>query len=256
MNLKLIVANWKMNLNPSEGGVLLHKLDEAVEPKEGVEIVICPPFIDLYPLAQTINRAKFKLGGQNIHYLDHGAFTGEISPNMLKDLADYVIVGHSERRLGAGEDDKLIAKKVSAAIRNNLIPVLCVGDTLSDREHKLAKKVIVDQLTADTAMLTAEEVGKLVVAYEPVWAIGTGNFAKPSDVEPIMGIIRHTLEELYGENIGTQVKVLYGGSVTTDNARAYLEMNGLDGLLVGGASLNYQQFAKIIQVAQSLSGPR
>ncbi|MDB5178667.1 MAG: tpiA [Patescibacteria group bacterium] len=253
--MRLIVGNWKMNLNPGEASLLVKRLEDKIKPDPKTEIVICPPFIDLYPIAKDLDRGKLKLGSQNIHYLDEGPFTGEISPAMLKGLADYAIIGHSERR-AMGEDDKLIAKKMAAAIRNDITPVLCVGETLAERQHGLAKKVIVDQLTADLTQLTATDVAKIVVAYEPVWSInhGDGNIvhAKPEDITFAYTTIRTLLEELYGEEGVSGLRLLYGGSADPGHCRAYLEMPYVDGLLVGGASLNYEDFAKIVKVAQGL----
>jgi triosephosphate isomerase len=246
---RLIVGNWKMNLNPGEASALVARLENKLAADPQVEVVICPPFIDIYPIAKDLNHAKLYLGSQNIHYLDEGAFTGEISPAMLRGLVKYSIIGHSERR-AMGEDDRLIAKKMSAALRNDILPILCVGETLADRQHSLSTKVVIDQLTADLHELTASDVAQLVVAYEPVWAIGTGKFAKPEEVRPVIQAIRHTIEELYGEAGAAGLRVLYGGSVEPDNCRTYLQISGVDGLLVGGASLNYEEFAKIVKVAQ------
>lgn len=246
---RLIVGNWKMNLGPHEASLLVHRLETKIKAVPGVEIVICPPFIDLYPIFRDLDQTKLHLGAQNIHYLDQGAFTGEISPTMLKGLVDYALIGHSERR-AMGEDDKLVAKKVAAAFRNDITPVLCVGENLSDREHNLSTKVVIDQLTANLHQLTASDVAELVVAYEPVWSIGTGKFATPDQIMPVIHAIRNTVEELYGELSGSGVRVLYGGSVNPDNAHAYLNLDGINGLLVGGASLNYEEFVKIIKVAQ------
>ena len=248
----LIAGNWKMNLNPAEGSVLLHRLDDAITANDAVEVVLCPPYLAIPALHQEADKSKFKLGAQDLHYLDHGPYTGEISGSMLKGLVDYVIVGHSERRK-AGEGDKIIAKKVAAAFRNGMTPILCVGDTLVERQHNAAKKVVVDQLTAACAQLTDEEVAGLVVAYEPVWAIGSGEFARTEDVRVMAKTIRHTLEELYGEQVGATVRVLYGGSVVPDNTKSYLKTEGVRGLLVGGASLNYEQFGQIVRTAQELA---
>jgi triosephosphate isomerase len=248
---RLIVGNWKMNFNPNEASQHVHRLEDKITPKDNTGVVICPPFIDLYPIARDLDRKKLKLGSQNIHYLDQGAFTGEISPAMLKGLVDYAIIGHSERR-AMGEDDKLIAKKVAAALRNDIVPILCVGESLADREHKLSTNVVVDQLTADLHQLTGDDVGKVVIAYEPVWAIGTGKFATPDEIAPVINAIHQTVEELYGEAGGAGIQVLYGGSVNPENSKAYLAMDGIDGLLVGGASLNYEEFAGIVAASQAL----
>jgi len=252
MKEKIIIANWKMNCNPAEASLLVHRLDEKIAANKKVEIVICPPFIDLYPIHKEINKEKFALGAQNIHYLDEGPYTGEISPAMLKGMVSYAIIGHSERRNHYGEDDKVIAKKIAAAYRHTITPILCVGENLMDRQHGSSDKVVTDQLEADLAMSTAEEIEKLIVAYEPVWAIGTGNFAKPDDIDHTIKAIKTSLTGLFGERTSQSVRIVYGGSVEPTNARVYLEMADISGLLIGGASLNYSQFADIIKVAQNL----
>jgi triosephosphate isomerase (TIM) len=247
---RLIVGNWKMNLGPHEANLLVKRLEQHIEPHPGVEVVICPPFIDLHPLAKDIDRKKLKLGAQNIHHLDHGPYTGEISAAMLKGLVEYVIVGHSERR-AMGEGDKIIAKKLAAAVRNGLIPVLCVGETLEEREHGLSKKVVVDQVTADLSQLTADDVAKIVIAYEPVWAIGAGTPATPDQISPCIKVIRSTVEDLYGEE-SAGVRVIYGASVAAEFVKTILSIPGVEGLLPGGASLNYAEFSKIVKAAQAL----
>lgn len=238
-----------MNLGPGEAVALVKKLDQRIESHRDVEVVVCPPLIDLVPVYQELDHRKFKLGAQNCYYLDEGAVTGEVSATMLRGLAEYVIIGHSERRQLFGETDKLISQKMAAVVRNGLKPVLCVGENLSEREHNLSTKVVVDQLTADLSLLTADDMQELVVAYEPVWAIGTGKFATPDQIMPVVKAIRSTVEELYGESAHGGLRVLYGGSVNPDNAAAYLSQEGIDGLLPGGASLHYEQFGRIVETA-------
>ena len=245
---RIVVGNWKMNLGPSDGSLLVHRVQEKLDTHPGVEVVVCPPFIDLFPLAKEIDRKKLKLGAQNIHFQDKGAQTGEISAAMLKGLVDYVIVGHSERR-ALGEDDKFIAKKVAAAVRNELTPILCVGESLNDRQHDLTTKVVTDQITADLHEVTAEDIANIVIAYEPVWAIGGGTPATPDQVRPAIKAIRATIEELYGEQ-ATGVRVIYGGSTTADIVKAMLGVPGIDGFLPGSSSLNYEEFAKIVKAVQ------
>jgi triosephosphate isomerase len=252
MSERLIVGNWKMNLDPHQGSTLVHRLSQKLEPKSSTTIVLCPPFIDLVPLAKEVDRKLFKLGAQNLSDNDDGAYTGEISGAMLKGLVNYTIVGHSERRKYFGEDDKLIARKVAAAVRHNLTPILCVGETLHEREQGLSTKVVVSQLEANLALVDADEVETMVVAYEPVWAIGTGKFATPEEVLPVMSAIRRTVEELFGEAAGMGMKLLYGGSVEPENAGTYLKLDDVDGLLVGGASLNYEKFTSIVKTSQDL----
>src|SRR6266536_197350 len=176
---KYIIGNWKMNNNPLEASTLLHRLDEKVAADQNVSVVIRPPFIDLYPLARDLNKAKFRLGSQDIHYLDQGAYTGEISPAMLKGLVDFAIIGHSDRRIKANEDDKIIAKKVAAALRNTIRPILCVGENLLDHQHGVAREVVSGQLTADLSMITAAEIAQVLITYEPVWAISANSQVGP-----------------------------------------------------------------------------
>jgi triosephosphate isomerase (TIM) len=242
---RLIAGNWKMNLTPGEASVLLKHLDKAIEPHNNVEVVLCAPFIDLYPLSKEVDHKKFKLGAQNLHPKDHGPYTGEISGAMLRGLVEYVIVGHSERR-AMGETDKFIAEKVAAAVRNGLTPILCVGETLHDREHKLSTKVVIDQVTASLAMVTSEDIAKIVIAYEPVWAIGAGTPATPDQIRPCIRAIRSTIEELYGETTAG-VRIIYGASVAPEFVGAILNIPGVDGLLPGGASLNPADFAAIVK---------
>lgn len=249
---RLIAANWKMNFAPGEASLYLAKLAKQIEVSPKVEVVICAPFVDLYPLAKAVDAKQFKLGAQNLSEHDDGPHTGEISGSMLKGLVDYVLVGHSERR-AMGETDRQIAAKLAAARRHGLVPILCVGETLNEREHGLAEKVVVDQLTADLHGLTAEEVSGMVIAYEPVWAINHGQAnpvpATPEQCKFAFRAIRHTLEELYGEAGSSGVRLLYGGSVDPDHAGAFLAMENVDGLLPGTASLNVEKFKKIVAAA-------
>lgn len=246
---RLVVGNWKMNLGPADASLLIKRVESKIEPDADTEVVVCPPFIDLFAVARDLDHKKLRLGAQNIHYLDSGAYTGEISGAMLKGLAEFVIVGHSERR-AMGEDDKLIAKKVAAAIRNDLTPVLCVGESLNERQHNLSKKVVVDQVTACLSQVTAEDVAGMVIAYEPVWAIGTGTPATPDQIAPLIRSIRSTVEDLYGEEAAV-VRVIYGASVAPDFVKGIMAIPGVDGLLPGGASLNYEEFAAIVKAVQT-----
>lgn len=246
-----------MNLTPHQASILVHRLDQKITVNHNVKVVLCPPFIDLYSVAKDMDSTKFKLGSQNLSHLEDGPHTGEVSATMLQGMVDYAIVGHSERRREAGERDEMIAKKVAAAVRHGITPILCVGDQLIDRQHGHSRRVVNDQLTANLALITAAELSQVVIAYEPVWAIssgdGHGTFAKPYEVSPMIEGIRQTIEDLYGEGYGTNALILYGGSANPDNTRAYVELPGVDGLLVGGASLNYEDFAKMVETAQDLA---
>ncbi len=245
---KLIIANWKMHFNLHETEIFVHKLNKLDVPAN-IEAVICPPFIDLQTAAKTLDSKKFKLGAQNAHQTDEGAVTGEVSAAMLRGLVDYVIVGHSERRRSFGEQDNLIADKMAAAIRNQIKPILCVGESLDDRHHDLSTRVVIDQVTANLKHLTSSEVGTISIAYEPVWAIGTGEVATPEQISPVIEAIRQTVEDLYGEDSGSSVRVLYGGSVDPESTRSIMNIEGIDGLLVGGASLIAPKFSAILEAA-------
>jgi triosephosphate isomerase len=245
---KYVIGNWKMHNDIEHASIFLHRLEDKLKkvPKS-VEAVICPPNISLHQMKLHI-KGGYKLGIQNIYYQDEGAFTGEVSAAMVRDLVDYAIVGHSERRMIFGEKDE-IALKISACLRTGIRPILCVGETLMDRQNQETSLVLHDQLQADLAMIDAEDAKKLIIAYEPIWAIGSGDNAKPSQVLRAVRTIRSNLAERYGRDVAEQVPVLYGGSIKPDLFKAYLEVEGVDGGLIGGASLNYQQFAKLITIA-------
>lgn len=248
MAKKLIVGNWKMHTSVAEAELLAERLTGQIKPKDGVEVVLCPPAISLSTVKSLIE-GKFSLGIQNVYQVDEGAYTGEVSAEMVRGLVDYAIVGHSERRIHFGERDGMIAHKVAACLRHDIAPILCVGEKIADRVEGHAKRVIGDQLAVDLGGVTPDEIERVVIAYEPVWAIGTGEFAKPHDVEVMVRYIRAAIKEAYSAAAGKNIKLLYGGSVDPDNARSYLEVDGVDGLLVGGASINYAKFASIVDKA-------
>lgn len=254
MRKKLIAGNWKMNLNTHQASVLVHRLEETIEAHKDVEVVICPSVMSVQPLNLQINKRKMKLGAQDAFYEDEGAYTGQVSASMLHGVVDYCIVGHSERRHVFGETDDVVGKKLAAVVRNKIKPILCVGETSADRSGGETKQVLHDQVMADLRNLTAKEVEGLVIAYEPVWAIGTGDWAKPDQVKEATDFIRHNVRELYGPKAEQGLRVLYGGSVKPDNAKSYIDIEGVDGLLVGGASLNYKQFTKIVGSAHESAG--
>lgn len=257
MRKKIIIANWKMHLNVSQSSILVHRLQERIEKHNNVDVVLAPSLLALQPLSLQIDRHKFKLAAQNCHWQDEGAFTGEVSATMLRDLAHFIIVGHSERRHIFGETDDEIAKKVAAVVRNGITPVLCIGETAAERKAGETKQVLHDQLSVGLKNLTADDVSRMVIAYEPVWAISTshhGHHAEPHLVEQAVATIRHNIAELYGGETEGLLSVLYGGSVEPDTTKGYLEINGVDGLLVGGASLNYEQFSQIVAMAHDSAG--
>lgn len=246
---KLIVGNWKMNLTVHESSVYMHKLGEKLKSHRSVEIVLAPSMLALQSLSLQKERKLFKLASQNLYWRDEGAYTGEVSAHQLRGLVGYAIIGHSERRHVFGEHDKDVRNKVQAAVRHGITPILCVGETAHERASKETSGVLHDQIVGGLANLTSEEVAELVIAYEPVWAIGTGDNALPKDVESAIHTIRRQVEHLYGRTTAAQVRVLYGGSVSSHNAASYLNVPSVDGLLVGGASLKAPEFHDIVEAA-------
>lgn len=238
-----------MNLTVHESSVYMHKLGAQLKSHRNVEVVLAPSMLAVQSLSLQKERKLFKLASQNLYWKDEGAFTGEVSAHQLRGLVSYAIIGHSERRHVFGEHDKDIRNKVQAAVRHGITPILCVGETAHERASKETNGVLHDQIVGGLANLTADEVAELVVAYEPVWAIGTGDSALPEDVQGAIRIIRRQIEHLYGRATSESVRVLYGGSVSSHNAAGYLAVNGIDGLLVGGASLKGHEFETIVESA-------
>ncbi len=248
---KLIVGNWKMNLNTHEASLYLHKLSELVDVRRDVEVVLAPTLLTLQSLSLQVDRRQFKLAAQNLYWRDHGAFTGEVSATQLRGIVDYAIIGHSERRHVFNETDKDTRSKVQAAIRNNIHPILCIGETAGERANNETNDTIHDQLIGGLANVTSDELKDIIIAYEPVWAIGTGDNALPDDVVKAIKAIRSQIKHLYGATAAKDIRVLYGGSVTADSAGDYLKTEGVDGLLVGGASLDARAFNEIIKKAHT-----
>lgn len=246
---KLIIGNWKMNLGVHEASLYLHRLSNSVKIHRNVDVVIAPTMLALQTLSLQINHRQFKLAAQNFYWRDHGAFTGEVSATELRGIVSYGLVGHSERRHVFHETDKDTRAKVQAALRNGIRPVLCVGETAGERAAGETKDIIHDQLLGGLANVTSDELSQVIIAYEPVWAIGTGNNALPTDVTEAIVSIRHQLKHLYGAKAANEVQVLYGGSVTADSAADYLALHEVDGLLVGGASLDAKSFTTIVEKA-------
>jgi triosephosphate isomerase len=254
-NKKLIVGNWKMNLDMHEASLYLHKLSKIVKTHRSVDVVLAPTMFTLQSLSIQVNYRQFKLAAQNIYWRDHGAFTGEVSARQLRGIIQYAIIGHSERRHIFHESDKDTRNKVQAAIRNGISPILCIGETAAERANHETNDVLHDQLVGGLANVTSEELPQIAIAYEPVWAIGTGNNATPQDVVAVEKAIRSQIRHLYGKTAAESVRVLYGGSVTKDNAASYLALPGIDGLLIGGASLDAEVFSDIIEKAHNAASP-
>lgn len=257
MSKTLIVGNWKTHLNVSQSSLLLHRLQERIRIHQDIEVVLAPSLLALQPLSVQLDRRKFRLAAQNAYFKDEGAFTGEVSFTMLQDLVHYAIIGHSERRIHFQESLEVVRDKVSAAFRNGITPILCVGETQTERRAGETRQVLHDQIVSAMSNLTSKEVADLVIAYEPVWAISTfgGILAKPDDAKKEIDFIRHQVSELYGPKAAENIRVLYGGSVDDEIASGYLNLEGCDGALVGGASLNYHKFSGIVEAAYKLLHP-
>lgn len=246
---KLIIGNWKMNLNVHESSLYLHRLSETVKVRRNVEVVIAPTMLALQTLSVQVNARQFKLAAQNFFWRDKGAYTGEVSATQLRGIVSYGLIGHSERRYIFQETDKDTRAKVQAAIRNDIRPILCVGETAGERAAGETFDAIRDQLIGGLANVTSDELERVVIAYEPVWAIGTGDNALPKDVIAGVTAIRRQLKQLYGSKVSEDVQVIYGGSITADSAADYLALPDVDGLLMGGASLDEKAFTTIIEKA-------
>ena len=246
MRTPIIAGNWKMHKNVGESLETARQLEERVK-DSSVEVVICAPFTSLAALS-ALGLSKVKLGAQNMYFQDQGAFTGEISAGMLLDVGcEYVVLGHSERRQIFQEDDELVNKKVVKALETGLKPILCVGETLEERRAGQTEDVVVSQTKRGLAGVAADQLANVVIAYEPVWAIGTGENCDAEDANQEIGRIRGTLAELYGSELAEQVRIQYGGSVKPGNIKEFMEQPEIDGALVGGASLDADSFTAIVQ---------
>ena len=251
MPVPLVAGNWKMNTTILEAVKLASELRDLLDPIQGIGKVLCPPFVSLEAVGRVIGGSSVLLGAQNMHHIEKGAYTGEVSPTMLSELCQYVILGHSERRQLFGENDEQVNFKIKAAFGAGLMPIVCVGETLDQREAGRASEVVGRQVRAGLDSL--HNVAGLVVAYEPVWAIGTGVAATPETASEIMGgVILPTLEELLGGDTAAQVPLLYGGSVTAENVADFVGQESVHGALVGGASLRPDQFAKIVRITAEI----
>jgi triosephosphate isomerase len=250
MRTPVVAANWKMNKNAAEAIDLARELIAQILPFTSVERVICPPFVALAPVAPLLAGTGIALGAQNMHWEKSGAFTGEVSPLMLAGLCQYVIVGHSERRQFFAETDEGVNKKVKAALAHGLTPIICVGENLAENESGQTAAVVVRQARAACAGLSADDALKTVIAYEPVWAIGTGKAATPAGANAVIGLhIRGALAEMYSSAVADSIRVQYGGSVTAANAADLMAQPDIDGALVGGASLKPAEFGAIVKAA-------
>ncbi|HJU28676.1 MAG TPA: triose-phosphate isomerase [Candidatus Binataceae bacterium] len=253
MRRKLFAGNWKMNLTPSEGRELIGALRRALDPaasrlSSDREVLVAPPFLSIPAIAQALAGSSILLGAQNMHFEEKGAFTGEVSAPMLRFFGvTHVIVGHSERRHIFKESDELIAKRLAAVSDNRMTPILCVGETLEQRDRGETLSVVLGQLQSGLLSLTPDRAARVIVAYEPVWAIGTGRNATPEQAQEVHGAIREALRDRLGREAADGMRILYGGSVTAENVDSLMANPDIDGALVGGASLKAESFARIAQ---------
>ena len=246
MRKKVIAGNWKMNKLPNEAIDFITELEPLVKNTEN-EVVICVPYTDLFYCLMNAQETNIKIGAQNMHYEENGAYTGEVSGEMLKSIGvEYVIIGHSERRAYYNETDETVNKKLKKALSLELKPIVCVGESLEERESGKAKDIVTTQTKLALEGLTNEQVEKTIIAYEPIWAIGTGKTATKEDANETIKWIREEIEKIYGNSVSDNVIIQYGGSVKSSNAKELFEMSDIDGGLVGGASLKAEEFAKII----------
>jgi triosephosphate isomerase len=250
MRIPFIAGNWKMNTTATEAERLVLEMLEKLDKIEGVEKVLCPPFVSLVGVSMMLQSSSIRLGAQNMHFETKGAYTGEISPLMLRELCEFVILGHSERRWYFGETDEIVNKKVRAALANNLKPILCVGERLAENEAGKTEAVVNRQVTAalngvDALVLNIAK--NLVIAYEPVWAIGTGKAASDKQAAATIQFIRDVVARLWNKSMAQDLRILYGGSVTGANIAEFVSQPEIDGALVGGASLKTEEFVAIVK---------
>ena len=246
MRRKIIAGNWKMNMLPNEAIKFIDEIAPLVKDTKN-EVVLCVPYIDLFYSLLTAQNTNIKIGAQNMHQEEKGAYTGEVSAEMLKSIGvEYVIIGHSERRQYYNETDKSVNEKIKSALKNGLKPIVCVGETLEQKEEGKTEEIIAKQVELALEGLEKEQVEKVIVAYEPIWAIGTGKTATKEDANSNIKCIRNKIADIYGQNTADKVIILYGGSVKASNSKELFEMSDIDGALVGGASLKVEEFSKII----------
>jgi len=254
MRKKIVAGNWKMNLTLQEGLALVEAIKSNLSDIQKSDMVVCPPFPFLVPIAEVLKGTRIGLGAQNMFFEEKGAFTGEVSaPMLLSTGTQYVILGHSERRKYFGETNETVNKKVKKAIVSKLTPIMCVGETLAQREKDETESIITSQVTEGLFELLAADVRKMIIAYEPIWAIGTGRTASPEQAVEVHQLIRSIVAKKFGEETAGQVRIQYGGSVKPDNAEALLSQPDIDGALVGGASLKADSFEAIVRAGELFS---
>ena len=247
----VIAGNWKMNMTPSEAEKLVNELKPMVQGKNGCDVVVCVPFVDIATVVNATKGTNIKVGAQNVHFKKNGAYTGEISADMLKECGvEYVVIGHSERRQYFGETDETVNLRLKAALEAGITPILCVGEVLTEREQDVTAEVVARQTKIALLDVDADAVKNVIIAYEPVWAIGTGKTATSDQADEVCGIIRDVLAAKYGKDVAEAVTIQYGGSMKPDNAAELLSKYHVDGGLIGGASLKAADFTAIVDAAQ------
>lgn len=250
MRTKFVAGNWKMNKTVEEARALVSLIGKDLNNLTNVEIVLCPPAMSIVAVANLVGGTKIGVGAQNLHWEPKGAFTGEISAEMIREFCGYVIIGHSERRTYFHETDQSVSKKVKAALQAGLIPIVCVGETLEENQSGKTSAVVRSQVMNGLNTISSDEASQIIIAYEPVWAIGTGLASSPEDAQNVhKNIIRKALSELFGEQTAEKIRILYGGSVTAVNAAEFFNQPDIDGALVGGASLK----AEFVEIAKAAS---
>lgn len=254
MRRKIIAGNWKMNISPSESNTLITEIIQAVKDISTVDIILCPPYTALDAAGRALKGSALALGAQDMHWEEQGAFTGKISHDMLTDLgAGYVILGHSEQRSFFHETDENVNKKTKKALFTGLLPIICIGETLEERDAEKTEQVVEKQLRGALAEISAEDAARCIVAYEPVWAIGTGRNATPEQAQDVHAFLRKLLASMYSQNVADTIRIQYGGSMKPDNADGLLAKPDIDGGLIGGASLKAEAFAGIITAAAKVT---
>ncbi len=252
MRKKIIAGNWKMNLTPDQASTLVRETWEEIQGIDGVDVVVCPPFICIPTVREILDEYSINmhLGAQNMHWEESGAYTGEISPVMLKFYGvSHVIIGHSERRQYFGETDQAVNRKVLSALSHDLTPIMCVGESLKERDDGHTKDVVVAQVKRGLFEVMKDVVRRVVIAYEPIWAIGTGKAASAEDAQEVASLIREVLSEIYDEDTSREIRIQYGGSVSPENISDFMSMPDIDGALVGGASIKSESYATLVRLA-------
>ena len=244
MRIPMIAGNWKMNTTVSEAAELVRAMQDELDKIANVDKVICPPFVSLAAVRELIKGSSIKLGAQNLFFAEKGAYTGEISPLMVADLCEFVIIGHSERRQYFNETGEIVNKKIVAALKVGLKPILCIGERLEENEAGRTEEVVTEQL--GSSLTGIDYINGLIIAYEPVWAIGTGRAATGEQANETVSLIRRNIARLYSDEIAQDIRILYGGSVTAANTTEFMKQPEIDGALVGGASLKATEFLSIV----------